>query len=569
MLHDFQGIVQNASFQAYQEGAIVLMPIMPTGGGKTVLYCDTANKFDCPVVAIAHRQELVSQGALAFNRERIPHAIIAPKKIIQQIIAAEHETYGYSTYNSRSHIRVAGVDTLKNHDSKDRWYSQVGFGVIDEGHHVLKNNKWGREVSKFPNARWMFPTAHAVRADNAGLGREWDGFVDRMIQGPYGRQLINRGFLTDYRLICVGSDIAFADVPIGPSGEYNMPKLRAATHADNQIVGDVVKSYLKYAAGKLGITFAVDKEEALKLRNAYRAAGVPAEMITDETHVTVRGTIMRLFRMRQLLQVVSVDCLGEGVDVPAIEVISMARRTASWQLFCQQFGRSLRVLVDDIYAKNWGLYTDLERLALIANSTKPKAIVIDHVGNLVWHAKFRGLPDSRQEYSLARGEKNARKTDAIPLRTCLECKQPFELYLLKCPYCSTIAPVRGRSTPELVEGDLVELDPAILQAMRGEADKVVRPFHAIHGFEPHVVRSMARKHHDRYSTQMALRHTMMIWGGWQKHLGLQDREAQKLFFIKYGTDVLSAQALGTPDATALHARIQADLDRYNVTEIAA
>lgn len=569
MLRDFQQDVAARTYEAWREGANVIMPVMPTGSGKTVLFCKIAADFNAPTVAVAHRQELVSQAALAFNREHVPHSIIAPKKVVQQIIALEHEWHGYSSFNSRAPVRVAGVDTLRNHDTKDRWLAQVGFGVIDEGHHVLRENKWGREVLKFPNARWLFPTAHAVRADNQGLGRQADGFVDRLVCGPYGRQLINRGFLTDYRLVCVGSDIDFDDVPIGPSGEFNMPKLRAVTHASNQIVGDVVKTYLQYAAGKLGITFAVDKEEAAKLRNAYVAAGVPAEVITDETPITVRGQLMRKFRARQLLQLVSVDCLGEGVDVPAIEVVSLVRKTASWQLYCQQVGRALRVIVDPAYWAHWDFYTDLERLAIIANSPKPKTIIIDHVGNVVWHANSgRGLFDTQQLYSLARGERSSRKSDAIPLRTCLECKQPYEQYLIACPHCGNEPVPANRSTPELVHGDLVELDPAVLKAMRGEAAKTVGPFYAPTGVEKHVRIAIERKHHDRYRGQISLRHVMMIWGGWQKHLGRSDREAQKLFFIQYGLDVLSAQALGVTEAGALQTRIQADLDRWNITEAA-
>lgn len=569
MLRDFQQSVKAEAYGAWQEGAVALMPVLPTGGGKTVVFCNIAQEFDAPTAAIAHRQELVSQAAMAFNRERVPHSIIAPKKTIQQIIALEHETFGYSCYNSRAPVRVAGVDTLRNHDPKDRWLSQVKLGIIDEGHHVLRENKWGRAVGMFPNARWLLPTAHAIRADGQGLGRAADGFVDRLVLGPYGRELINRGFLTDYRLVCVGSDIAFDDVPVGPSGEFNMPKLRAVTHASNQIVGDIVREYIRWAHGKLGVTFAVDKEEAAKLRNAYQAAGVPAEVITDETPIAIRGQLMRKFRARQLLQLVSVDCLGEGVDVPAIEVVSLGRKTASWQLFCQQVGRALRVLVDERYWQHWDSYTDVERLAIIAHSPKPKAIIIDHVGNVIWHAKFRGLFDSKQEYSLLGGDHNTRNSDAIPLRTCLECKQPYESYLIQCPYCGTVPVITNRATPELVQGDLVELDPRVLKVMLGEANKVMGPVRLPKGVDANVLKAITRRHHERYSGQVSLRHWLMVYGGWQKHLGRSDREGHKLFFIKYGIDVLSAQALGASDAAALEFRIRTDLTNANVYEAIA
>lgn len=570
MLRDFQELTKGEIYQAWGEGAFNVMPVMPTGSGKTVLFCDIIREFDRPACAVAHRQELVGQAALALNRERVEHSIIAPKKIVQQIIALEHELQGYSTYNSRAPVRCAGVDTIIRHDAKDRWYAQVGLVVQDEGHHVLKENKWGRAQLMLPNAYGLFPTAHAVRADGAGLGRPADGLVDRLVIGPYGRQLIRRGFLTDYRIVCVGSDIEIGENDITPSGDFSLPKLRAATHADNKIVGDVVKHYLRWAGGKLGVTFAVDKDAAVELQRAYRAAGVPAEIITDETPIGVRGQLMRKFRARQILQLVSVDCLGEGVDVPAIEAVSMVRKTASWQLFCQQFGRALRVMVDEQYWQHWDYYSDEQRLAIIAASSKPKAIIIDHVGNVIWHAKIRGLPDTFQEYSLLRREGGMRgKSDAIPLRPCMWCFQPYERFYIACPHCGGVPEPAGRGSPELVEGDLCELDPAVLERMRGEMDRVNGPVQVPQYMPAAARRGLIRNHHDRFRAQESLQRFMKIWGGWQESLGRSIREAQKMFYLRFGVDVMSAQALGIGEATALEARIVLELQKHNVTEAAA
>lgn len=571
MLRDFQSAAKAEVYTAWGEGAFNVMPVMPTGSGKTVTFCDIVREYQHPSAVIAHRQELVAQAALALNRERVPHGIIAPKQVVQQIIGLEHELQGYSTFNSRAAARVAGVDTIIRHDTKDRWYSQVGLVVQDEGHHVLQDNKWGRAQLMFPNARGLFPTAHAVRADGQGLGREADGLVDRLVVGPFGRQLINRGYLTDYRIVCVGSDIELTEKDVTASGDFSMPKLRAATHASNRIVGDVVKHYLRFAPGKLGVTFAVDIEEANKLRAAYQLAGVPAEIITSETPIGVRGQLMRKFRARQILQLVSVDCLGEGVDVPAIEVVSMARKTASWQLMCQQFGRALRVMVDESYWKFWDHYTDEERLRIIAASTKPKAIIIDHVGNILWHAKVRGLPDTAQEYTLLRRESGGRgRTDAIPLRSCLECLQPYECFLLKCPYCGEARPEPlGRGSPEAVEGDLIELDPAVLSALRGEVERINGPVQMPEYVSDGARRGILRTHHDRYRAQQSLQQVMKVWGGWQRDRGLHERESWRLFYVRYGIDVMSAQTLGATDALVLETRIRAELQKYNVTEAAA
>lgn len=560
MLRDFQQILVDNIDQAWAEGACNVMPVAPTGSGKTVVVGHILTRLDAPSVAIAHRQELVGQLALALNRERVRHAIIAPKTVQRQIIALEMDTHGYSEYHPRAPAKVGGVHTLISHDTKDRWLSQVQLAVIDEGHHVLQDNIWGRALGLFPNARGLFPTAHAIRADGCGLGREADGLVDRLILAPSCRELIDRGFLTDYRLICPTSDVELEQVKIGPSGEFNAPQLRVVMHQSKTIIGDIVRTYLRFAAGKLGITFAVDIESATDIAAAYRAAGVPAEVITAKTPLFVRGQLMRKFRNRELLQLVSVDVLGEGVDVPALEVVSMARPTASFQLNAQQFGRALRVMVAPDVAAHWHAYTDSDRLAHIAASVKPKAIIIDHVGN--W--KRHGLPDVRQEYSLLRRETRGRPNNGDSLRTCLECMQPYERYRTSCPYCEVVPVPRGRALPEQVDGDMGELDPEALALLRGQVTRVDGPPQAMGAGI--VGASIAKNHRARQQAQAPLRRIMALWGGWQVHRGLSERQAQKLFFLTFGVDVVSACIESARGAEDLCARIQADLDRNGIVE---
>lgn len=561
---DFQLDLRNRIYAAWAEPNVFnVMPTCATGGGKTVLFCGIIGEYQQPSVVIAHRQELVAQTSLALNRESVPHALIAPRAVREQIIKLHHEWHGYSSYAYRSETRVGGVDTLLNHDKTDRWLSSVGLVVQDEGHHVLRENKWGAAMALFPNARGLFPTAHALRADRAGLGRNADGLVDRLVRGPSCRELIERGFLTDYRVLCPQSDIDFSGLQIGATGDFSLPKLRAVTHASNRIVGDVVRHYLKYAGGKLGVTFAVDIEAALEIANAYNAAGVPAKVITSKTPIAERGQLMRQFRARALLQLVSVDCLGEGVDVPAIEVISMARKTASFQLFAQQFGRALRVMVPDTQAAAWNTYTDAERRAHIAASQKPLALIIDHVGNYIYFAEQGRLVDMPQEYSLERTESRERgSVAAIFLRPCIECALPYERYLVSCPHCGATPEPGSRSTPEQVEGDLEFLDVDALRTLQAEKARIDAEPPPV--FPGAVGFAIQKNHLKRQEAQTVLRKSMQLWGGWREAQGLTTREAQKKFWFEFGVDVLSAQTLGTNETWTLNGKIQEQLATHGV-----
>ena len=546
------------------------MVVTATGGGKTVLFCNIISELARPAVLISHRQELVGQAALALNREQVPHGIVAPQAIQKQIVTLEQEMHGRSFYSPRAPVRVAGVDTLVGHDPADPWLRQVEIIVQDEGHHTCNDNKWMRAHAMFPAARGLLVTAHAIRADGRGLGRppDGDGLVDELIVGPSARNLIDRGFLCDYRLIAPPSDIHVGDLEVSDStGDYNYKKVRARVHESKTIVGDVVHHYRKFFDGCLGITFAVDVEAAIEIAAKYRAAGITAEIITAKTPLAQRGQLMRLFRRREILQLVSVDVLGEGVDVPAVEVVSMARPTASFQLFGQQFGRALRLMLTDEQNATWNDRTDAQRLAEIAASVKPKAGVIDHVENYVRH----GLPDVERPYSLARRERSSRKKkgDEIPLRYCTneECLEPYEATLSVCPNCGTPRPAPARrGTPEEVEGNCFELDPEVLRAMRAEQAKVDGPARPPIGAAAIVVQAIRNRHHERQEAQAELRRTMALWAGWRTHVGRSPPEVQREFFYKFGRDVLSAQILGATEAEELRARVAADLSTHNIIE---
>lgn len=567
-LRDYQHDWNNDIKAAWGAGHRVTMATLGTGGGKTVCFCDLVRERRQPACLISHRSVLVSQAALTLNRESIPHGIIATRELVREIIALQMRVHGKSFYSHGSPIKVAGVGSLARR-KRDTWTDSVRLVVIDEGHHLLADGQWGDALELFPNADVLAPTAHARRADGRGLGRGADGLADALVIGPHSRALIDRGFLSDYRIVAPPSDISYDEVSIGASGDYSPAKLSAVVHASKTIVGDIVRHYLKFAPGKLGLTFAVDIAAAHQLAAAYNSLGVPADIITGETSITDRARIMERFERRKLLQLVSVDVLGEGTDVPDVEVVSLGRRTASWQLFCQQVGRVLRVACAPKFGAAWDTFTDAERIAHVAASEKPFGLVLDHVGNVAWHYERHGLPCSEQTYTLERPDRGARarKSDAIPLRTCLneECFQPYPRVLLTCPYCATAAPPpAGRATPEQVEGDLVMLDPAAMAALWGEVRRVDGSCHVPNGVSGPASVNIKRTHAARQSGQTSLRDALTLWGGWRAHVGIDTRQAQREFWHRFGIDVATAQTLGATEAADLEQRIRAHLNAHGV-----
>ena len=514
-----------------------VLAVAPCGWGKTVLFSHRIKEHNGASCAIAHRQELVAQISIASAREGVKHRIIGPNNIIRFIVQQHIQETGQSFYDPHARCGVAGVDTLiRRGDQYKSWMEQVTLWIQDEAHHVCKKNKWGKAASMFPNARGLGVTATPLRADGKGLGRHADGLFDTMVLGPTMRDTINAGNLTDYRIFAPPSDLDMSSVEIGTTGDYKAPQVKRQMQKSH-VVGDVIAHYLRLAPGKLGVTFATDVETATEIAARYNEAGVPAEVLSAKTPDAIRVAILKRFKAREILQLVSVNIIGEGVDVPAIEVISMARPTMSYGLYVQQFGRALRLL-----------------------DGKTVAIIIDHVGNVMRH----GLPDAPRTWTLDRRERRGsgdRDPNMMPVKTCGKCTGVYEAYHKACPFCGWTPLISARNSIDFVDGELAELDVATLKKMRGEVDRVTDIFNArpleMAG-APGIAIAGARKQHGlRQAAQTDLREAMAMWGGYSTVLERDVGEQQRRFWIAFGIDVMGAQSLGRPEAVALTVRVKA------------
>ncbi len=515
-----------------------MLAVFPTGAGKTAMLSHIMHHHTGACVAIAHRQELVGQISQALAREGVVHRIIGSKAVVRLCCKNHIEEFGKCYYHPAAPCGVAGVGTLtrpsRQHALRS-WLASVTLWVQDEAHHVLRENQWGKAAALFPHAKGLGVTATPMRADGAGLGREFDGLFDDMVLGPSMRDLIKDGYLTEYRIFAPRSDIDLSTVNITAGGDYNPKKLRAAAQKSH-IVGDIVEHYRRIAPGKLGVTFATDVDTATTIAEQFTAQGVPAAVVSAKTPDAERQAILRRFRGRELLQLVNCVLFGEGFDLPAIEVVSMGRPTESYGLYVQQFGRALRPM-----------------------EGKDRAIIIDHVGNVVRH----GLPDAPREWTLARRDKRAPSgpTDVEALKSCPQCLGVYPRPLPACPECGFKPLPAARSGPEFVDGDLTELDEETLAAMRAEVALVDRDKEEVRldlvarhvptigqlaGVKRHVVHQEA---------QAELREQIGWWAAGQRQMGRADAECYRRFYLTFGVDVQTAKALKTKDALELRDKL--------------
>lgn len=539
-LRDYQIDLDRQIDEEWAAGNTNVAAVLPTGAGKTISFSNKIARHRGPSVAIAHRQELVSQISMSLAKFGVKHNILASQAVIRFIVQHQMKHLGNTFFDPGADCMVAGVQTLvRRKDDLASWSKKVGLWVIDESHHILRDNQWGKAVSMFPNAKGLGVTATLGRADGNGLGIHNDGVFHSFVEGPTMRELINRGNLTEYRIFNPPNDMNLEEVSISNvTGDYSKKQLTVAARKSH-IVGDVVAHYKRLADGKLGVTFVTDVATASEVAQQYNEAGVPAAVVSAKTPDHQRAALIERFARREILQLVNVDLFGEGFDLPAIEVVSMARPTQSLNLFIQQFGRACRPL-----------------------EGKSHAIIIDHVGNVTRH----GLPDAPRMWSLERRPrrvKNEHDPDMIPVKTCVSCTAVYEAIYKVCPFCGHMLVPIDRSKPEYVDGDLVELDQATLAMMRGEIEKIDMPPEVIKArmnhMGPMIAGGAAKQHRLRSESQELLRAMIAWWAGCHRSRGCGDSEIYRRFYFKFGVDIMTAQTLGRPDAITLTNKINKSL----------
>ena len=539
-LRPYQQHLVDENRRLWSEGVKNPCSVLFTGGGKTVVAAELIRQEQQSggyFAAIAHRQELVGQISLALARQGVMHDIVAPRPVIRFCSNVHVEELGQSFYSPHAPGFVGGVDTLVRRDM-GRLKNTVSLLFQDECHHVLRDNKWGKAAQMFPQANGLYVTATPLRADGKGLGRHSDGLFDEFVLGPPPRQLISEGSLTDYKIYAPPTDIDLTAMKFGSDGDFSRPELVKRAKKSG-IIGDCVTNYQKYANGTQAVVFTVDVEQAHDAANEFNARGIKAVALSAKNTDAERQEAITAFKRKDIQVIVNVDLLGEGFDCPAIETVIMARPTASYGLYVQQFGRALRLLD----GKQFGL-------------------IIDMVGNVKRH----GLPDAPREWSLDRREKRGKSDAGAPaVKTCSECMGVYAVGPTSCPYCGhvAIAGAGGRGELVMVDAELRELTAEELADMRGEADKLTKEWNVPYGGSETQIMA-AISHNKTVGAQRELRDAVALYAGAFRAMGVPDEMIHVQMWQSYGTNVSQLQTLRPKDANALRERIMKDLQGLGV-----
>lgn len=441
-LRDYQQDLVDRLRKSYASGKKSPLVVLPTGGGKTTVFSyvsNSASKNGKVVWLIAHRQELVRQISMTLARFDCMHNIVAPEPIVRSIKCAQFKARNMVHVHAMATVHVCSAQTLVKRMDKMR--DNPDIIIVDESHHLTVGSTWGKIVASYPDAKLLPVTATPCRLDGKGLGKHAGGFADDIIIGATMTELINAGYLCDYRVYAPPNQIDLSSVK-KRAGDY--AKDQIAEKLDRPtITGDAVDHYRKLSNGKRAIVFCCTVAHAQHVAEEFNANGIPAESLDGMTED--REKMIARFESGETIVMTSCEIVSEGFDLPAIETAILLRPTASTSLYLQQVGRALRPF-----------------------EGKDHAIILDHVGNVSRH----GLPCEDREWSLDGAKKRPRNSDgnAAGIRTCPMCfavHKPMPI----CPQCRHQYTAKERAEMEQIEGELVEITKEQRELMKRVAYK--------------------------------------------------------------------------------------------------
>jgi len=407
---------------SYRSGKRAPLYVLPTGGGKTAVFsyiAQNAVSRGKRVSILVHRHELLQQASLSLSRLDVKHGLMSPRFA-----------------QSQEPVQVASVQTLVRR--LDR-VQKPDLVVVDEAHHALASTY--RKILDAFGSQVLGVTATPCRSDGAGLGEIFDDIV----VGPSIADLIRDGFLVRPEIYAppVGIDLTGVKRKMG---DYDKKEL--SNRIDKaKITGDCVDHYTRLCAGQPGIAFCVSIQHAEHVADAFRQRGYRALRVDGAMDDLSRRRAIEGLGNGSVDVLCSAELIGEGVDIPKVSVAILLRPTHSTALYLQQVGRALRPF-----------------------EGKTKALILDHVGNVMRH----GFPDDDREWSLHGAARRGKREseDLIKIEQCDKCYFVFERGPSSCPACGHEGVLKARQI-ETTEGELVKLSKEQIEANRLKARREV------------------------------------------------------------------------------------------------
>jgi DNA repair protein RadD len=371
--------------QAFSERHRSVLFVLPTGGGKTVLFSHITEQAAARgnrVCILVHRAELLRQASASLTAMGVPHGLVA----------ANH------SMDLSRRVQVASVQTLARrlHLFPQQFFQLL---VVDEAHHSNAGT-WAKVLGHFSSACVLGVTATPCRGDGRGLG-EW---YSAMVEGPSSQWLTDNGYLAQAKVYAppIGFDARQVRTRMG---DFDLNQASEQLQA-RQAMGDCLAHYRQHLDGQTAIAFCCSIAHAEGVAELFNSNGVAAASIDGTMDAANREQLLADLAIGRIRVLTSCALIGEGVDVPSVSGCILLRPTQSVSLHLQMIGRCLRP------------------------QDGKQAVVLDHVGN----TQRLGHHLEDREWSLD-GVKKRQRDSGPSVKICPQCFAAMSSQARQCPEC--------------------------------------------------------------------------------------------------------------------------------------
>lgn len=405
-LRPYQSAAINSVVSYWQSGGGNPLVDLATGTGKSFVIAkltqDLLAQYQMRVLMLVHVRELVQQNFQALLKVW-PDAPVG--------------IYSAGLGRRDVHHRI----TFASIQSVYRQASLIGprdLVLIDEAHLVPANGE-GMYRKLLTDLRSMAPdlrvagfTATPYRLDSGRL--DSNGLFDETVYSYGIANGIADGYLSPLISKASAAEIDVSNVQ-RRGGEFVAGALeRAADRITAQAVGEIVQ-YGEHR--RAWLVFCSGVKHAAHARDALRAAGIVAEMVTGDTPLGERDRIINDFRAGRIRALTNANVLTTGFDVPHVDMIVMLRPTLSASLFVQTVGRGTRLAPG-----------------------KEDCLVLDFAGNTRRHGPVDDVTISAKRGS--NGDDTGKvQVDSVRAKECPTCQTLAALAARECNVCGHVWPI--------------------------------------------------------------------------------------------------------------------------------
>ena len=296
--------------------------VLPTGTGKTVVFCDVARRRvrdGGRVLILAHRGELLEQAA--------------DKMLAATGLRCALEKADSSCLDSWYRVTVGSVQSLQRPVRLERfapdWFDTI---VVDEAHHVLADS-YRRILEHFSGAKVLGVTATPDRGDMRNLGSVFESLAYEYTLP----KAIREGYLCRIQAQTIPLKLDLTGVGTA-AGDFKAGEL--GTALDPYLV-QIAEEMGKYCVGRRTVVFLPLVKTSQKFRDILTEQGFRAAEVNGESGD--RARVLADFEAGRYDVLCNSMLLTEGWDCPAVDCVVVLRPTKIRSLYAQMVGRGTRL----------------------------------------------------------------------------------------------------------------------------------------------------------------------------------------------------------------------------------